>query len=591
MIPSRKTAQPSETDRDRGQILLIFAFGLIVFIGFAALTVDVGSLYSAKRSYQNATDAAALAGAAYLTRGTDSPCQGAGTKPVCARTASWNYLNDQLGLGLDSTQIGVYATSNTGATPTAVVPSAGGSAYKIWVSTPPNGAGSAASTSTVADQPSVMFVRVDRQRDVFFGKIFAPGGFPVSAWATAGSATGRFAVITLRQGSGASGQSGPANTNDIRLAGNNTTLNIVNGDIGGNWGMKLNSGNILKFTSNPPGDAYNARLVDNVSCGSSCWSPGQVQDGAGNTLNPAKLPPYVPDPMYPAPPGLTSSAPNGPMLTGPLTIPKAVGTDANGDLTVANNTTSGLTADGSSCQAGVKRSVIGPGWYRNIDIAGGQCVILSGTRQRTVFNDATTESDVPTTQQPGVYYITGQVKIGGGGSGGLVVGDGVTVVIRPSGSNNQFTPNGVMDLNRGFAAGTPLKLGAWTTKGVRTYAIVGGKWQYQSGLEADLTTNGVGVALYVLRPDQYSASPAPDANTVVIVMTSNGAGLGWNGVTYAPRDNVTISGQPSHDGVGQLVSWTFTFNGGTNVTQTYEGPGDGFPYLIEPCVLSGGACQ
>jgi hypothetical protein len=62
-------------------------------------------------------------------------------------------------------------------------------------------------------------------------------------------------------------------------------------------------------------------------------------------------------------------------------------------------------------------------------------------------------------------------------------------------------------------------------------------------------------------------------------------------VTYAPYDNVQIAGQPQHDGIGQLVSWTFTFNGGTEVTQTYEGPGDGTPYLIEPCVLVGGACQ
>jgi len=60
--PFRRPRQRSTDTDPRGQILLIFAFGLIVFIGLAALTVDVGSLYVARRNYQNATDAAALAG-------------------------------------------------------------------------------------------------------------------------------------------------------------------------------------------------------------------------------------------------------------------------------------------------------------------------------------------------------------------------------------------------------------------------------------------------------------------------------------------------------------------------------------------------
>ena len=94
--------------------------------------------------------------------------------------------------------------------------------------------------------------------------------------------------------------------------------------------------------------------------------------------------------------------------------------------------------------------------------------------------------------------------------------------------------------------------------------------------------------MYVLKQDQ--AGITANGGTSVI-QVSSGAALAWTGVTYAPHDNVQISGQPLHDGIGQLISWTFTFNGGTIVTQTYDGPGDGFPYLIEPCVLVGGACQ
>jgi hypothetical protein len=172
------------------------------------------------------------------------------------------------------------------------------------------------------------------------------------------------------------------------------------------------------------------------------------------------------------------------------------------------------------------------------------------------------------------------------------VADGVTIVIRPDGSSvSQFSPQagGVLDINRGLAnGGTSLKLGGWTTKGFSTYTASGGKWVYNTSMESDKAQYGVGIALYVLKPSQAGVSGT--GGTQVIAVNS-GAGLAWTGVTYAPNDNVAIAGQPNHNGIGQLISWTFTFNGGTDVTQTFDGPGDGVPYLIEPCVLVGGSCQ
>ena len=84
----------------------------------------------------------------------------------------------------------------------------------------------------------------------------------------------------------------------------------------------------------------------------------------------------------------------------------------------------------------------------------------------------------------------------------------------------------------------------------------------------------------MIKRSQYAAVAADDNSDVIKV--NAGGGLGWRGITYAPHDNVTLEGQPGHDGVGQLVSWTFKFAGGTKVTQTYEGPEDGTPFLIEP---------
>lgn len=49
--------------RDRGQVLVLVALGLVALIGFVGLTVDIGSAWAARRRMQTAADAAATAGA------------------------------------------------------------------------------------------------------------------------------------------------------------------------------------------------------------------------------------------------------------------------------------------------------------------------------------------------------------------------------------------------------------------------------------------------------------------------------------------------------------------------------------------------
>ena len=51
------------TREERGQILPLVAFALVVLLGISAFAIDVGYAYYAKRQLQSATDAAALAGA------------------------------------------------------------------------------------------------------------------------------------------------------------------------------------------------------------------------------------------------------------------------------------------------------------------------------------------------------------------------------------------------------------------------------------------------------------------------------------------------------------------------------------------------
>lgn len=56
----------STTDRERGQVLVLFAGGVIALLLMAALAFDAGSMLLERRAQVDASDAAALAGARYL---------------------------------------------------------------------------------------------------------------------------------------------------------------------------------------------------------------------------------------------------------------------------------------------------------------------------------------------------------------------------------------------------------------------------------------------------------------------------------------------------------------------------------------------
>ena len=66
--------------RERGQVLVIFAGGLIAFLAVAALVFDVGQNLLDWRAQRNAADAAALAGARYIV---DPACKAAPSNLTC----------------------------------------------------------------------------------------------------------------------------------------------------------------------------------------------------------------------------------------------------------------------------------------------------------------------------------------------------------------------------------------------------------------------------------------------------------------------------------------------------------------------------
>jgi Flp pilus assembly protein TadG len=59
-----------ERRSEGGQVLVLFAIGLVVFLGFAALAIDIGRMMAERRHLQTAADAGALAGCQYLIEGS-----------------------------------------------------------------------------------------------------------------------------------------------------------------------------------------------------------------------------------------------------------------------------------------------------------------------------------------------------------------------------------------------------------------------------------------------------------------------------------------------------------------------------------------
>ena len=102
-------------------------------------------------------------------------------------------------------------------------------------------------------------------------------------------------------------------------------------------------------------------------------------------------------------------------------------------------------------------------------------------------------------------------------------------------------------------------------------------WEYTAN---NLDKSTTGVAVYVVKPDQ-TGNTTSDASTNLIKVAA-GAALAWQGILYAPRDNIVLSGQPSHDDIGQFICWTVKIAGGTTINQTYDGPGEAAPRLVEP---------
>ena len=237
----------------RGQVLAIFALSLTVVLGAGALAFDGGMMILERRDQQNAADAAAMAGARYVTTNH------ATARSVAADVASANGF-----------------TNGTGA-------------QVVTVNVPPT-------TGQFATWPNAIQVEVENTRPSILGAVMGFLNWPVSASATAASLDGvggPFSILALE----------PTECEAVKVAG--TGGIVANGNIQVNSScptsaLKRQAGGLIKVTAS----------------GSACNVNGGIQNEGGDLSLLDCLPvtgaPVIPDPLSGLPdvpvPGLPLAA-------------------------------------------------------------------------------------------------------------------------------------------------------------------------------------------------------------------------------------------------------------------------------------------
>jgi hypothetical protein len=295
----RRVADPS-----RGQVLILFALFLLMLLGVSALAIDYASWLVVDRNLQNTADHAALAGASeFENRAGGTNCSG--SKCSKARAQAWTSLNNELALGLTSTEIVTLAGSNTLA-PGETSVLRGGLQYSlkhtIWVTTPPpTYAAYVGAGGRYAQNDGVVFVRVDQPVTSFLGGVLGVRPGPRAGWATAGALPSGLAMETFCRNNIAPQSGVCENSAGLTIDGQGG-IRLISGDLGSNESLKVTAnggqGVIL--------DDGNGFVVNGV-CSSSTWncpngppSTGGISDSSGVGKNAFYMAP-LPVPQYESP--------------------------------------------------------------------------------------------------------------------------------------------------------------------------------------------------------------------------------------------------------------------------------------------------
>ncbi|HEX7196025.1 MAG TPA: hypothetical protein VF364_04225, partial [Candidatus Limnocylindria bacterium] len=407
------------------------------------------------------------------------------------------------------------------------------------------------------DEERSLLVSLERE-DVgtFFAGLFGQDEWDLRQTSVAGMTfEAKYAVITLRPPkSGFPSQNDP----NIAINGAGTSLTVVNGDIGTNTNM-VSSGSVVLD------DGFRVHHYDKPQA----WASPPGPEGH-------PIPDLIQDPNY------TIPAETG--AAGPFTTLAAADFDDAQCLDIiagnppypgvpSNYVVDGVHVEDLDPTAGDDVTCYRPGIY-DVELNGANDEFILLTPGVYFLNDGADLNSTYliggwTANAPGVALVFNECNPGGGGG----------CAFRGEAAHSTILNAGTLFNNTGGAAASP----ALTAGG--TPVISNGISPAEVGLT--LMVRKSTSPLCPVAPFEPHPNCSPPKNSTLKL--SGGGSVFLAGVQYAPTDNVTFSGGSSGNGyVGQIISWTVTYSGGTSVRQVYPGTeANGVLRLDEACSGSG----
>ena len=503
--------RPRHRDRELGQILPLTALFITVLLGVGALVLDVARVYSLQRFERSVADAAALAGAQDLqiagTRGIGT------TQYTNARTDALNLLYRELG--------GTSSPSCAGSTALDIVDCAiPGTPYLVSIKTNPS-----PSAMTVDPLRAVQVTVRQPSVSLTFSRIppFNQTAWNVGITSVAGMTfIGQYAVITLQPPNGTDVGSA---LGSLQLNGTGTFLNVTGGDIGTNRDALTGGGSSIVLAA-----GYRIYHFDPPTS----WTPPPP----GHQIRT-----LIADPNY--------------------TIPLSTGTPV----------TYSRLSDGLDTNANCLAIVTA--WLMTDSLGYKPFVPLSGAApdmskifcyKQGVYNAPLNDNNNDLSiLEPGLYFFNQGITLKSNLIGGYQPNSTGVALVFPRDQQFKNNNTGVVALNAGTKFGN-------SASGVEAKAAL----DYAANPIQTNTTPNLILTILVQKDlactvTQPYPSGCHDTQNKAIKL-NGGSSLYLAGVQYAPSDNAALAGGVAAGGyVGQVVSWTVTYSGGTTINQAYPG--------------------
>jgi Flp pilus assembly protein TadG len=503
------SGRPQPRKRQRGQVLVLFAISFIVLVGFVALVIDIGNVYSVQRYEHSTADSAALAGAQQMY--VVDPVTGKQTRSTNPSAACQKALDNAF-----QALSGASAPTNLCGTGWVLHLAVPATPYQVSVK-----AGSVANPlpaglCVTCDPTSSVLVSIVRpQLRTFLAGIFGQTTWSPGRASVAGSGFGPSFAIQVLQYPGT-----PTECDDIMLNGSGTIVKVVNGDVGTNTGVK--NGGVLGQGVYQLDPTFRVWQYDTTT---------------------------VCRPPFPVPSGHLSSRILDPGYTYPV---RAGGTTYNtlaaGQDTAANCGLQKATVPSQYKVGGTSISAMpaGPAGKVTCYMPGIYNAQLNGGKIGNAW-----------LLEPGVYFFDGGVKTGNLGAfvGGWQASPSRGVALVFPETSGILTSNGIalLALNGGTkflnAAGSEAAAAVGFNGALINTALP----PPGSGYTPELP-----ITLFVSKGVTTNATNVGGNGSLYI-----------GGVQYTPTDQVTITGNSSGgtNQVGMIIAWTISYSGNTTITE------------------------